>query len=67
LGNAFKIIGIIVVVAIVLMVGVPIIDLRTDDPVVTFVKFEQIRNGMTYEKIVDIVEERRLVRNENFT
>jgi hypothetical protein len=57
LGNAFKVIGIIAVVAIVIMVGVPIIDLRSDDPVVTFVKFDQLRQGMTYKEIVEIVGE----------
>ena len=46
MGNVFKIIGIIVVVAVVIKFGVPIVDLRSDDPVVTLVKFEQIRNGM---------------------
>ena len=60
MGKAIKVIGIIgliVVIALVIMVGVPIIDLRSDDPVVTFVKFDQIRQGMTYEEIVEIVGE----------
>jgi hypothetical protein len=60
MGNAFKIIGIfgiIVLVIVVIRFGVPIIDLRSDDPVVTLVKFDQLRNGMTYEEIVEIVGE----------
>ena len=54
--NVVKLIAAIVCVICltigVRMCGVVVIDLRSDDPVVTLVKFEQIRKGMTYEQIV---------------
>ncbi len=67
--NVFKFIGIIAVAIVVIigvrMCGVPIVDLRTDDPVVTLVKFDQIRKGMTYEQIVEIVGEEGVVFSDS--
>ena len=69
MANLFKFIGIIVVVIGVIigvrMCGVVIVDVRTDDTVVTLVKFEQIRKGMTYEQIVEIVGEEGVVSSDS--
>jgi len=56
-----------VLIGFILVVGVPIIDLRTDDPVVSFVKFDQLQKGMTYEEIVEIVGEEGTVVSDSST
>lgn len=63
--NKFILIGLLVMIIVFGIFGVPIIDLRNDDPVVTLVKFEQIRDGMTYEQIVEIVGEEGVVFSDS--
>ena len=67
--NVSKFIGIIVVfIGVVIgvrMCGVVIVDVRTDDTVVTLVKFDQIRKGMTYNQIVEIVGEEGVVFSDS--
>jgi len=64
-----RFVGIIVVVVGVIigvrMCGVIIVDLRTDDAVITLVTFDQIRRGMTYEQIVEIVGEEGVVFSDS--
>lgn len=67
MGKAFKVVGFIVLIGFILLVGVPIIDLRTDEPVVSFLKFDQLQKGMTYEEIVDIIGEEGTVVSDSST
>ena len=67
--NIFKFIGTIaVVVAMVIFVrtcGVPVVDLRNDEPAVTLMKFNQIDTGMTYKQIVEIIGEEGIISSDS--
>lgn len=63
-GNKFVNIGLLVMFVVFAIFGIPIIDLRSDDTVVTLVKFEQIQNGMTIEQIIEIVGEEGTVLSD---